>query len=591
MLDAWLGPGSLFDIYRSQASAWLREHMDEVSALSQECVDLYVEEKGIVCGWEVKPAYSEWRLYILLDKDFPFSHLQVASAGSSQYLRWPHVEKHGYLCLSVEGWRPIESLYDSIQERINLGIELLNSCQSEDYVKEESAKEFVSYWGRGAARKLLSLIDLERRDTRLVAGLSASGYSLVGETEEGLRHWLDNQGKSSSTGSLQVIFGFISTPPSLPLPRTSAQFINRLLFQCSNLNVVLGRLSPFKDTLVVLASESSEGVGLICAKISAIPRDGFRKGPGGKKNYKLSAQRVKGAWRRFSRFEVIRPVRVDSSWVHGRGQDAHHHTLSSSGVVILGAGSLGSQVAARLAEAGVGNISIIDPKNLRPSNVGRHELGMDCLWEDKAERLVMKLARSYPHSVFKDCNKSWQDAVAFNPSWFEEADLIVSCVGETEQDLSWDRWYRALGLQAPTVYGWLGTQGTTGHALALTSGSSAGLSCFFDPDGLIRVPETYFRDGTQIKAEPGCGTEFQPYGPLAVGHIELLVTRMCLDVLTGKANLPEHRIYTCSSEDLYELGGEWTPEHKQYRPGNYDGPIEYKREVAQCGQCPECQGK
>lgn len=256
-------------------------------------------------------------------------------------------------------------------------------------------------------------------------------------------------------------------------------------------------------------------------------------------------------------------------------------------MIVLGAGSLGSQVASRLAQAGVGHIPIVDPDNLEPSNIGRHALGMESVGGRKSSRLAQILSQKYPHGRYRGIPHEWQVALRRHRELFDNADLVVCCIGDPEEELAWDAWHRSGCLKAPTLYGWIGTEGTSGHALACTF-DGPGLCCVIEPDGLLRRPDTDFLGDTRIKTEPGCGTEFQPYGPLAAGQVELLVTRLGLDLLSGKVEPPHHRIFACSTEDLEELGGRWTEEHYEYRPEGYDGPFECSIAVDECGRCHQC---
>lgn len=596
------GSGSEIDRYSSRLSSWLRAHFEDVRSLPSATLRLY-EKKGIVAGWQIHPDYSSWPLYLLIDAAFPHSHIHIAYVGDDKYLHWPHVEKHGYLCLPRDGWRPIENPDVSPQQRINRALKLLEECQSQTYIKSESEREFVSYWGQASKDELVSLIDLENPNPRIISGCSLGGVLYVGETDHELTRWTTNCGLGNSGAQVQAIFGFIKKPPSLPLPKNGNQYITRLFDQLPNQSALLKGINPTKNTLVVLAVRRQEGIGIIGAMIGGVELHGQGRRTGKKRNkrqakknarkqYRFPAHYVRQIWQSTSSYATLRVSRCDSGWVHGRGLDVQHRTLAQSRVVVIGAGSLGSQVAARLAEAGVGNITIIDPETLAPSNIGRHELGMNSLFKGKgkAKAVASQLTYHYPHGDFQGQFNTWEWVVHNDPDLFYEADLVVSCVGEVEHDLAWDSFIRTLPMKTPTVFGWLGTQGTTGHALAVTS-KSPGLSCVFDQDGALRFPDTDFPNNSQAKSEPGCGTEFQPYGPLAVGQVELLVARLSLDFLTGKATAPEHRIHACSTSELNELGGDWTTRHQKLRPDGYEGPFEYKADVALCGECPRCKAE
>lgn len=595
MPDTRFGSGSIFDEYRSQLSSWLRNNMEEVCSLPRQTISLYNDKgKRIIAGWEVRSHDSDVHLRVLLDNAFPFSHIKIAYVGNCRYLEWPHVEENGFLCLPISGWRPIEDLVSSIRQRLAHARQLLECCQSEEYVRSESSKEFLSYWGRSAPEgaEALSLIDLSREETRLVSFAKTATGWLAGENKEAIQQWLHGQGhgKAIPASYSQAVFGCIETPPSLPFPKTFKQFSSQLLSECPQINPLIEQLSPFEETYVLLAVKSRGGSSLIGAKLSGIKQNGFRKSPQASRGKQLSTPMSRAAWASFTQLTPVRIDRADDEWVHGRGLDSHHKLLRSARLVVLGCGSLGSQVALRLGQAGVGQITLIDPESLAPSNVGRHALGMDSVRHSKAKQLAMTLSANYPHSRFQGIEKAFQDALHANHEVFENADLIISCIAEPDQDFSWDSWYRSEKIPAPVVYGWLGTQGTTGHALALNSVGPA-LSCFFDSDGFLRNPDTDFDGDSKVKVEPGCGTEFQPYGPLAAGQVELLVSRLSIDILTEKVSLPHHRVYTCSTKDLEELGGQWTENHAKHRPGGYDGPFEYSPPVSHCSDCYQCQAK
>ena len=581
MPDSRAVQGSDFARYQRRTGNWLRHYAGDVRSLSPGEIQRY-KWKNIVAGWQIRVLDSGRQFLVLLNDCFPFSRIQIAYFGDDHYMEWPHVEEENFLCLPDEGWRPLENLEYSIAQRLKNADDLVANCQSNDYLRSESEREFLTYWSRQEDRlTVLSIIDTKNTKSRKIAAKVCKGGYIVGENDSRLQAWLENSGGDGTEKSIQAVFAFVSEPPALPLPKSSRQFVRRLLDQAPNLNGLIASLSPFETTLVILAARSEDGIALFGAKIHGAPKKGFRNQP--------NPKTLRSVWGSACRYSPLRVNRADSAWIHGRDQASEgHRSLSASRVVVIGGGSLGSQVGARLAEAGVGHIDIIDPENLEPCNVGRHALGMESVHNNKASSLASVLRTRYPHANFRGFESRWQNVLQESPDIFHQADIVVSCVGEVEQDLSWDSWFQsgALG-QTPMVYGWLGTQGTTGHALALKAGGPA-LSCYFDADGLLKNPDTEFTGGNQMRAEPACGTEFQPYGPLAAGQAELLVTRAVIDSITGQATAPFHRVYACSSADLDELGGTWTNYHRANRPEGYEGPFEYSPTVESCNDCCHC---
>jgi len=586
---------SYFETYRGYLSSWLRSNFVDAPSINPKDRKLYNENgKDIVAGWRVSThlpnSYTTVTLEILIDSRFPFSHIKIAYKDKNNYLIWPHFEEHGYICLPLRGYLPVENLEYSIKQRIKFSLELICSCQDRSFILSESRKEFVTYWNRSSddISNSLSLVDLNNSKTRNVIACWLNSGWVFAENDTEANNWITNQNHPPISKTNQAIFGFIDTPPELPLPITTREHITRLIEKCPDVNSAIGRLNPNKPTLFLFACRSNKSIGLLGFKISELPLKTARKPAKAKRKKTISAAAIKSNWSRYSVINKVKIERVDSHWVHGRGLDISHTLIKSKKVVVLGCGSLGSQVASRLAQAGAGHLTIIDPQSLSTSNVGRHFLGVNDACRPKAIRTAKVLSEKYPHSTFHGIKQRFQDALRDNPKTFYDADLFVSCIGDTDHDLTWDDIQSgSLELSAPTVFGWIGTQGATGHALALTN-SSPRLSCIFHPDGLIRHANTTFHGSDVIKVEPGCGTEFQPYGPLATAQVELMVTRLCLDILANKVQGPQHRIYACSTDDLHELGGKWTEYHQRYRPSNYLGQFEYEIPVEYCGDCYRC---
>ena len=520
MPDSGLVRSHEFDQSRRRLGAWLHAHMEDVRSLGDREVGPYREWKGVVGGWEVQSADSGRRFWVLIDGAFPFSKVQIACVSEGdRYLQWPHVEEHGFLCLPAPEWLPCEKLGVSAQDSLQRAEQLISRCQSEDFVRTESQKEFVSYWARHSRVRVRSLIDVAgNRVARIVCARKAGDGFLVGESSEQLDAWSERNERFQGGIAVQAVFAFIEDAPSLPFPQNSRQFFDRFIDASPEINKCLAKLSPFRDTLIVLASSAQGGIGLWGAHLRAVSLDGFRPTQGARAN--------KAIWRRNCLYMPGFVTRVDGAWVHGRDRDVHYSQISQKHVVVLGAGSLGSQVAARLAQAGVGRISIVDPQDLAACNVGRHELGMESLDKNKAEELARVLSEKYPHGDYRGIPEAWQAVLRESSELFDGADLVVCCMGETPQDLAWSAHHQSGKLQIPSLYGWLGTQGATGHAL-LVAPSGPGLSCFIDPGGYIKRPDTEFTGGDQLQAEPGCGTEFQPYGPLAAGEVEEIGRASC----------------------------------------------------------------
>lgn len=539
-----------------------------------------------MAGWgvEIEVDGQTLHFHVLIDGQFPYSAIRVAYRSQEVYLRWPHVERGGVLCLPRIP-APSDAVEAAIQAALENGLTLVKQCQDAKFVEEEFRREFLSYWSRSThpdVKRVHSLLDLSNRATRQVAVWYGQDYTLVGETPDQVRSWLTHRGRKEPSTITAGVFGFLRQAPVPPFPDRPVELFALLQEHCPDVHLALARQPIDQSTTIVLGAGSPTGDGLIAMSLSAPSLDGFRK----KKELGVNAKFL--LWKSRSRLKRTEVDRYDAAWVHGRGLNMKISALQAANVLVIGCGSLGSQVAARLAQSGVGGIILVDPDLLAPANVGRHFLGIDSVGKSKAKELARELRVRFPHirSVEGRCS-SWQEAYEKTPTVFENASLIVACLGEWSADGQLGEWQVRTRSDKPVVYGWLDERGTAAHALALT-GIGPVLSCTLDPRGGLRVPETLWKGDGLTQAEPACGTLFQPYGAIDVAFAEALVSRLCIDALTGKAHPPMHRVYAGTNAQLVESDGEWSPEHLKHRPKGFIGAFEYERPVSACGICTAC---
>jgi hypothetical protein len=593
MPDTLLDSGSAFDPAKSVLGQWLRRNFGSVQILDRRHLAGYTEHR-FAAGWQIEINHGGKTLVleVLLDRTFPYSPIRVAYKGRDGYLKLPHFEPGGLLCLPRLA-PPTTGIESAITHTLAATIELLDRFEDPKFVEDELRREFISYWNRSEdpkGKRFRSLLNLTNRTPRATAVWYGDSYTLVGENSEQLRKWLANTGVDGTSKIATGIFGCLDAAPTPPFPVSPTDLCDLLATHCPGALTLLEDSPLDRDVTVVLAAGSPSGDGLIAMRMVApSTTKGFRPNP--PTAAKMMLWKTRG---QLTRSEVDR---YDASWIHGRDQNVDLPKLQAATIVVLGCGSLGSQVASRLAQAGVGGLIMIDPDTLVPANVGRHALGMDSVGRFKDKKVKYKsselariLRRRYPHMHRVEAQDlSWQALLAKEPAIFQNATLIVACLGEWGADGPLGEWHARSGLPAPVVYGWLDEYGTASHAVALAS-AGPGLSCILGTDGDLRVPETLWQGGSLIQAEPACGNLFQPYGPLDVAHAEALVSRLCIDMLADTVAPPIHRIYAGPTAQIAAAGGEWSDEHKKHRPADYDGPFEYVRAVAQCGECSRCEG-
>jgi polysaccharide deacetylase 2 family uncharacterized protein YibQ len=248
----------------------------------------------------------------------------------------------------------------------------------------------------------------------------------------------------------RVLALFESLQETIPAVASAADMVTNLVFGMSN------------EIVVVLGAETSHGCAYVGVSVPRPLQQQFGNNPRRRaadpmtKGFRASHIPKEIFAKRFlSSPAVLRGVeRADSAWIHGRGQDSRAFSLRPCRVMVLGCGSIGGPVAIALAQAGVGNLDLVDSEALCWANVGRHPLGAEFVEVNKAVALGQKIERQLPH-ITKICarNVSWQDMYQSNNTCFESFDLIVSTIGDWGAEAALNTWHQREG-RCPIVYGW-----------------------------------------------------------------------------------------------------------------------------------------
>lgn len=125
--------------------------------------------------------------------------------------------------------------------------------------------------------------------------------------------------------------------------------------------------------------------------------------------------------------------------------------LAAKRVVIVGVGSVGSQIAEQLANTGVGHFRFVDEDLLDEANLARHALTRAYLDMNKAEGMTLYLAdeipRLQPEAIPRNVDDSMSDRQL--DQLLRNADLIVTATGDHEVQRRVAR--RALALDIPAI--------------------------------------------------------------------------------------------------------------------------------------------
>src|SRR5438270_1604868 len=355
MPESLLESGSEFDRKKILLGRWLRENADSTRVLTQDELGPNGTERRFAAGWRVTvESASGMRPFdVLIDDRFPYSQVRIASRTGDLYLKHPHVEPGGLLCLPRRP-APSAGVEQAIVAALSDAISLVRQWEDPRAVETEYQREFVSYWNRSkteGAAPIRSLLDTRTKQARRIAVCLGEEYTLVGESSEQLLAWLKNRGRSKEYRFVAGAFIQLDRPPVLPFPRRPGELFTMLQEHGRNAAALLVQHSVQHDLIIVAQAPSPSGDGLIGMTVLTPKNfDGFRKSNRLRPHAKLALWRVKSDLQRTT------VDRFDSAWIHGRGLNRDQPDLEAATVLILGCGSLGSQVAHRLAQCGGGQL-------------------------------------------------------------------------------------------------------------------------------------------------------------------------------------------------------------------------------------------
>ena len=568
------------------------------------------QERGFGLGWLVPVSFSDGvtrELCIVVDDDYPYTQPKIAVANGPGTLAWPHLEVDGFLCiLPSDAAVSDENVVGVVEYLLREAC-----CLIEDSIRgknvEDFRHEFLSYWSLAADRdvpRFISLLEPEGpgRSIRVWRG---SRVRVAGECPQSLQRWLRRWGARTKGGAQQDYTlsegALIWLPePLLPTeyPDTAADVralaherspeavsvIEELAASGANqIDVVMGAHTPNGACFAALGLRPPSRVSPSNRRENLLIR-GFRPG---RVPHSILVNRYLSGSSKVTRIEV---ERADHRWIHGRDQDPRQQRLRRSRVAMLGCGSVGGSLARLLAQAGVGDLLLVDPDTMDWPNVGRHELGAASVKRAKARELAREIERAYPHLG----EISWrQDRVGPKAQALVEelasCELIVSTMGNWAGENFLNDVQQESNDFPAVLYGWLEPNAAAAHAVFVCAGGGgACLRCGLNDKGqpTLRVTD-WARGGDDLQA-PACGARFTPYGPSELCWAHALLAEASIDALLGNLPSASHRVWIGSRSRIEAAGGTWCADWIERMGDPKSGGLTVVRSWPASPSCPVC---
>ncbi|MBF6022981.1 ThiF family adenylyltransferase [Lysobacter niastensis] len=226
--------------------------------------------------------------------------------------------------------------------------------------------------------------------------------------------------------------------------------------------------------------------------------------------------------------------------------------LRAANVLMIGVGSLGSPIARHLLRAGVGRLTLVDPKRMRVSNLGRHELGAQAVGQFKAHALAAELQKDFVTARVTSIAASLQEAMQ-DPQLFDKVDIVLVTTGELDSEAVLWEYKRRKSAAWIMVQAWAEPGGGVGHALVAPPGSFDAQP-LFEMDGTFRFQYTLWPNRGMVPL-PACGVGYVPAGPLAMGVNASLVANAVVRALVEPPTEPAWHTTVSEVERITSMGG------------------------------------
>ncbi|QIK40509.1 ThiF family adenylyltransferase [Pontivivens nitratireducens] len=469
----------------------------------------------------------------------------------------------------------------------------------DDAFINDFADEFDSYWSKTEGGKnIVSLLSPGGASRRVCLWRSTVDYYLA-DDDAALDNWFRNRFPGNKKNyRFTTATHIVLERPILPseYPKSGATVLRFLRDLAPESIELLEEAAETADDKFTISFEGRTDDGPVFFAVEVMPpvkqgmkaerrpdmvQKGFRPG---KVPTHIRMQRLFGG----NKVERLETMRADASWIHGR--DTPTVTpLFGKRVLMIGAGSLGSEVALLLAKTGVGSITLVDPELLDYPNVGRHMLGVTQVRTSKAKSLTQKLAGDFPHMrSIKYFAEDWQSLYGKRFNVFKNTDLIVSTVGSWVAEGRLNQVARSEAGFPPVIYGWAGPFSVAGHAVLIGANGPC-FACGMDHFG--KALQTVCEWDTETtRKQPHCGASIQPYGPVSLSGVAALVAKAATKALLGEVPPGTETVYWASKEEVAEQGGRFSSDFLNYFTDVPDFGGTSKFEWRQKEDCVFCGG-
>lgn len=210
--------------------------------------------------------------------------------------------------------------------------------------------------------------------------------------------------------------------------------------------------------------------------------------------------------------------------------------LEEANLLVIGAGSLGSQVVLDLAKAGVGFLSVVDWDIFDVNNAVRHALPVQHAGENKAQA-VAEFARQMNPFVDVAAYKygAWAELDSDIRRHIRSADVVVDTTGSNQTARRLQQW--CIDERRSLVIGGL-SAGSYGGAVRIAEPGGPCFDCFLLHENDEAIPKAYAASPSSLVTPRGCSHPAFSGAGFDATQLAALVARVTVQA-SGKSGYPD----------------------------------------------------
>lgn len=200
-------------------------------------------------------------------------------------------------------------------------------------------------------------------------------------------------------------------------------------------------------------------------------------------------------------------------------------------IIIIGAGSIGSNLAHYLQVAGVTNFIIIDPQDLKYENIGRHTGNFEQIIYNKSDVIRQNLYKKFPLTKCQAICNNYILEMQDNEQMFLDSDLIIDTTGDATSHIGLLRWLKQSEYNKNIILCGVEPFMTMGHLIVVNKNNADYLMGRYDEQFLYKLR---FLEKPLSKKEAGCVPYYFEYGGLDFLEYIMQASRLITAVLNNK---------------------------------------------------------